>query len=140
MTVTFSPSGEDAEYIGRVYANDPMIDPSSRSLKVRALCDNPENKLVPGAFVELTLGLDKINNALMVPTTALVPLLNSQNVYIVKDGTALLREVTTGIRTEDRVQITKGVQTGDTLALTGLLALRNGMLVDVSQIVTHETN
>jgi membrane fusion protein, multidrug efflux system len=140
MIVTFNTSGDDTEYKGRVYANDPMIDLSSRSLKVRAVCENPQNKLVPGAFVELSLGLQKIDNALMVPTTALVPLLNSQNVYIVKNGTARLQEVTTGIRTENRVQITKGVQTGDTLALTGLLALRNGMPVSISEIVTHEIN
>ncbi len=137
MEVTFNLSGEEKSFVGKVYATDPMIDPSSRALKVRALCDNKKNELVPGAFVQLSLGLEKIKNALMIPTLALVPLVNSENVYVIKNGQAQLTEVTTGSRTENKVQIINGLTKGDTLALTGLLAIRNGMNINVSKIVTQ---
>ncbi len=137
MEVTFTLAGQDKHFSGKVYASDPMIDPASRALKVRALCGNPENRLMPGAFVELSLALEKINDALMVPTLALVPLLNSENVYLIRNGKAMLKQVSTGTRTENRIQITGGVQAGDTLAITGLLAMRNGMQVNISKIVTE---
>ncbi len=137
MDVSFNLSGQDRIFKGKVYATDPMIDPSSRSLKVRALCENKNNELVPGAFVQLSLGLQDIKNALMIPTIALVPLLNSENVYVIKDGVSKLTEITTGTRTENKVEVTKGLNKGDTLALTGLLALRNDMKINISKIVSQ---
>jgi len=137
MDVTFTLSGQETIFKGKVYATDPMIDASSRSLKVRAICENPLNKLVPGAYVELTLGLEKTKDALLIPTLALVPLLNSENVYIIKNGAAKLQQISTGARTENRIQVTEGLKIGDTLAVTGLLAIRDGMPVGISQIMTQ---
>ncbi len=135
LMVDFTVSGTDEAYQAEIYATDPMIDPSSRALKVRALSPNKEAKLVPGAFVELSVGLERIENALMVPTLAIVPLLNSQNVYVVKNNRAYLREVSTGIRKEKEVQITEGLQAGDTVATTGLLALKDSMSVQVAKVI-----
>jgi membrane fusion protein (multidrug efflux system) len=134
MEVKFSLSGNPREFKGIVYAFDPMIDASSRTLKVRALGNNSGNDLVPGAFVEVSLEMDKITDALMIPTLALVPLMNGQNVYLVKNGRAKLQEVNTGIRNEKMIQVIKGVDELDTVVVTGLLAIRNGVPLIVSKI------
>jgi membrane fusion protein (multidrug efflux system) len=133
--VNFQLSGGEKVYQGTIYATDPFIDPSIRALKVRALAENQENSLVPGAFVELTLELERINNALLIPTTAIVPLMNSQNVFVLKNGLAISTEIKTGIRKESLIQVTEGVTVGDSIAVTGLLSLRNRMPVTVSKII-----
>jgi membrane fusion protein (multidrug efflux system) len=135
MDVTFKLSGGTEEFKGKVYATDPMIDANTRALKIRALCSNKANKLVPGAYVEVTLQLEKIENAIMIPTMALVPLMNGDNVYLINNGRVTLTEVATGLRNERMIQVVSGVDKGDTLAVTGLLALRDGIPVTIGKIV-----
>jgi len=131
MSVRFTIAGLDNLVDAEIYATEPQIDASTRSMKVRALTSNKMGLLIPGAFAELTINLGTIDDALMVPTLTLVPLLNSQNVFVVKNGRARLTEVETGIRTEKMIQITKGIQNGDSIATTGLLALKDFMPVAV---------
>ncbi|MEO7081652.1 MAG: hypothetical protein ABIY71_08995, partial [Flavobacteriales bacterium] len=67
--------------------------------------------------------------ALMIPTEALVPDIEGQKVLLMKGGKAVAARVHTGIRTDREVQLTEGVQEGDTVITTGLLQLREGMEV-----------
>lgn len=131
MKVSFTLSGLADTVHAEIYATEPQIDASTRSMRVRALTPNPTGKLIPGAFAELTINLGTITDALMVPTLTIVPLLNSQNIFVVKNGRARLVEVQTGIRTEKMLQVTQGIANGDTIATTGLLALKDYMPVSV---------
>jgi len=74
----------------------------------------------------------------MVPTTTLVPLLNSQNIFVIKSGRVILTSVETGIRNEKLIQITVGLNVSDTIATTGLLALKDFMPVKI--LKTHQQN
>ncbi len=139
LDITFKLSGGTEEFRGKVYATDPMIDANSRALRIRAICDNKANKLVPGAYVEVTLELEKIEDAIMIPTIALVPLMNGENVYLINNGRVILKEITTGIRNEKMIQVIDGIGKGDTLAVTGLLALRDGIPVNIGKVVTQQT-
>ncbi len=138
MEVEFTISGSAKTFKASVYATDPEIDPNTRSLKIRALTPNKEGILIPGAFTDLSINLERIDNALMIPTLAMVPLLNSQNVYVVKNGAVKLVEVETGIRTEEMVQVTKGLELGDSVATTGLLALRDQMPVGIRKVAEQD--
>lgn len=131
MNVSFTLTGLAETVNAEIYATEPQIDASTRSMRVRALTPNKAGKLIPGAFAELTINLGTITDALMVPTLTIVPLLNSQNIFVVKKGRAQLVEVQTGIRTEKMLQITEGISDGDTVATTGLLALKDYMPVSV---------
>lgn len=131
MEVSFMIAGLDKQVEAEIYATEPQIEASSRTMKVRAITSNKSGLLIPGAFAELTINLGTIENALMLPTLTLVPLLNSQNVFVVKNGRARLSEIETGIRTDKMIQITKGIEKGDTIATTGLLALKDFMPVVV---------
>lgn len=133
MSVQFTIAGLDDPLEAEIYATEPQIDASTRAMKVRALTPNTSGLLIPGAFAELTINLGTIEDAIMVPTLTLVPLLNSQNVFLVKKGRAQLTEVETGIRTEKMIQITQGITSGDTVATTGLLALKDFMPVAVTK-------
>lgn len=132
--ITFTVQGTDTGFEGEIYAIEPKIDSQTRTLQIRALSDNEKGLLVPGAFANLELILETIDNALMIPTISLIPELQGQKVFLYRDGTVVEQRVQTGIRTADQVQILDGIQEGDTVLTTGLLQVREGMEVQVDQL------
>jgi membrane fusion protein, multidrug efflux system len=130
--IKFSVDGLDGEFEGEVFAYEPKVENNTRSLVLRAVCDNPGKKLMPGTFANVTFKLSETDNAIMIPTQALIPKLKGQSVYVVKEGKAVLTDVEIGERTESLVQITSGnVNPGDTIITTNILRLRNNMPVKV---------
>jgi len=134
ISINFTVQGVDSTVIGEVYAVEPRVDTETRTLQIRALSDNDGNLLYPGAFANIELILDKINDALMVPTIAIIPELNAQKVFVLNNGTVEQRMVSTGIRTSEKVQIIDGLEHGDVVLTTGLLQVRPGMEVSVTEI------
>jgi membrane fusion protein (multidrug efflux system) len=136
--IQFTINGIDKQYEGNVYAVEPRIDLATRSLRIRATSPNPERELLPGAFAKVQLTLQTIDDAVMIPTEALIPELQGQKVFLYKNGLAKSFPVETGIRTERKIQITKGVQINDSLIITGLLQLKDSMQVKVRDLRTNE--
>jgi len=133
ISINFTVQGVDSTFIGEVYAVEPRVDTETRTLQIRALSENDENLLYPGAFANIELILDQINDALMVPTIAIIPELNAQKVYVSNKGVVEQRMVSTGIRTSEKVQIVDGLERGDVVLTTGLLQVRPGMEVNVTE-------
>ena len=129
--VSFHVQGIEETMIAEVYAKEPSINTETRTLQVRARSENTDGKLLPGAFADLELTLSTIDDALMVPTISLVPELEGQKVFVVKNGKVEPHSVQTGLRNDTRIQILDGVQPGDTVLTTGLLQVRPGMPVKV---------
>ncbi|MCK6616957.1 MAG: efflux RND transporter periplasmic adaptor subunit [Cyclobacteriaceae bacterium] len=119
---------------GEVYAVEPQIDLNTRTLKVRALADNPEGLLLPGQFVRVELILETIENALLVPSEALVPEMQGHKVFVAASGKAKESKVEIGLRTDRYVEIVNGLNEGDTLITTGILQLRHGLPVQLNFI------
>jgi membrane fusion protein, multidrug efflux system len=119
---------------GRVYAIEPQIDANTRTLKVRATADNKGNLLLPGQFVRVELILESVENAILVPSEALVPELNGHKVYLAKNGKAQEAKVEIGLRTDRNVEVVSGISPGDTLITSGMLQMRNGMGVQLVKI------
>lgn len=130
--VQFSVTGVDSTFHAQVYAIESRIDPVTRSVTARARSANPEGKLFPGAFARMELILQDIPEALMLPAEAIVAEMSTHKVYVIRDGKALATEIETGIRTEHRTQIVSGLSIGDSVAVTGLLQLRDGAKVNVN--------
>ncbi len=132
--ITFKIQGTDKNYTGTVYAVEPRIDQATRTLQVRAHCENSGGTIVPGAFAQIDLVLKSEGNALMIPTQALIPELNGASVFVSKNGKAEPRKVETGARTESSVQITDGLTPGDTVITSGILQVRPGGTVNITEI------
>ncbi len=129
--LTFTVDAYEETFTGEIYALEPQIDPTSRSIKLRARCPNPAGKLLPGQFAKINLILERIEDAIMVPAISVVPELNRMKVFVFEDGKAQAREVTTGIRTQDEVQIVSGLEPGDVVVTSGILQVRPGMNINV---------
>jgi membrane fusion protein (multidrug efflux system) len=128
--IQFTVRGSDSTHTGTVYAVEPQIDAETRTLRIRARTDN-DGTLRPGAFANVTLRLGTIDDALTVPTVAVVPTLGGQRLYVVENDTAQTRNVTLGIRDAARVQITSGLSPGDTVIVSGIQNLRAGLPVSI---------
>jgi len=129
VAVTSSSGGHEAK--ATVYAVNPLISSTSRSIEVRAYLDNSGHNFTAGDFVTVVLPKEQNNDALLIPAEAIIPELNRQVVFIAQDGNAVRREVVTGARTAGRIQILKGVYPGELVITTGLMVLRDGAKVTV---------
>lgn len=128
-----APTRDDTA-AARIYAIDPMIQQSSRSLQVRAQLANPEQQFMPGDFVQVLLELSTNQKALLIPAEAIIPELNRHVLYTIHQGKAVRQPVVIGQRTERQVQILEGLAPGDTVMVTGLLQVRAGQPVVVKQL------
>jgi len=121
-------------YTGKIYAVEPKIDETSRTVRARAIIPNDRGELTPGAYVEIDLVLQDIKNALMVPSEAIVPDINGEKVFVYKNGRAVPQYVTQNIRTENAVQIIGGLDAGDTVIVSGIIQLKPNAPVKLSAI------
>jgi membrane fusion protein (multidrug efflux system) len=113
-------------FAGEVYAIDPLIDESGRSIVLRARLPNEDGRLRPGLFARVTLVLNERNDALQIPEQALVPQGQEQFVFRVVDGKAALTKVAVGIRREGMVEIIEGLGPQDQVVTAGQLKIRDG--------------
>ncbi len=138
--LTFTVSGSKEEYKAKIYAIEPMVDLATRTLKMRAIAENPEGKLYPGNFANVILPLETVDDALMVPTESLIPVQNGKMIFISKAGKAKQIKVETGSRTDSSVRVISGLKAGDTILTSGVMSLKDGSPVKVkfekSNIVT----
>jgi len=127
----FTVGDSKTVYSGTIYATEPGIDPSTRSLKARALVSNPEGKLMTGSFARINLLLEHFPEAFVIPAQALVPKLDGQMVYLIENGLCKSSDVDVTMRTDSSVVVTRGLKTGDSLIISGLLQVRVNAPVNV---------
>ena len=130
-TLTFTTAGSKEKYTAKIYALEPEIEVATRTLKLRAIAQNPEGKLFPGTFANVTLPLEKLSDALLVPTEALIPIQNGKKIFVSKNGQAKEIIVETGARTDKDILITSGLKAGDTALTSGVMTLKDGSPVKV---------
>lgn len=130
-TLSFTTAGSKEKFTAKIYAIEPEIEVATRTLKLRAITQNPEGKLFPGTFANVTLPLDKLTNALLVPTEALIPIQNGKKIFVVENGLAKEIIVETGARTDTDILITSGLKAGDTILTSGVMTLKDGSPVQV---------
>src|SRR5690606_6824367 len=111
----FTSSNTSDTHQARIYAIEPKLDLQTRTLKMRGYTENENQTLYPGMFVNISLPLETITDALMVPSEALIPIQNGKKIFVFSDGKAIEREVQTGARTNSMVRVTSGLKPGDTI-------------------------
>lgn len=113
---------------GQIATIDPVIDPNTRAVKVRARLPNPDRKLKPGML--LTVGVETAPRvSLSVPELAVVGEGNSRFVYVIDDGKAKRVEVRTGVRSNGRIEVLQGLKPGQEVVTEGVVKLSDGMKV-----------
>lgn len=121
--IKYKLEGMIDERTASVYAVDPAIDPATRTLQLKALSPNPRGELIPGAFVRIEVQMEKNKDVIMVPTQAVISETDGQKVYLYRNGDVEKITVETDTRTNDLVEIVRGVNPGDTLITTGMMQI-----------------
>lgn len=137
--ITFVIDGIQKSFTAEVYAVAPKVDVDTRTIVARAYYPNKNEELKPGRFASVRALLSKIDNTISVPTEAIIPEMEGEKVFILKNGKAKEVKVTLGLRTESHVQIQKGLSFGDTLLTTAILQLRQGIPVQLDTLVTNKS-
>ena len=132
--VEFTLPGELETFHAKVYAKESMIDPTTHTLTIRALYDNSNGASLAGRYASVKLEKQRIENAITVPSEAIVPEMGVDKLYLYKNGKAQPVTVTVGIRTDKDVQIVSGLAQGDTVIVSGTLQLRTGLPVVLDNI------
>jgi membrane fusion protein, multidrug efflux system len=128
--VTFAVAGGERRFMGEIYAHDPRIDAATRTVLVRAWCENPGGRLLPGASASIEMVMAQVDAAILVPSVAVIPGLNELTVFVVgKDHKAERRAVQAGTRLESTVHILSGLRQGDVVITSGLQQMRPGQLI-----------
>ena len=115
-----------------VTASEPLINATTRNLKVRALLKGRSFNL--GAFVKVSIDATAGSNSILVPSNCIIPESTVKKVVVVKDGIGQLVEVETGERNEGLVQIVKGLSVGDSIAVSGVLFVKPNAPVKVRSV------
>ncbi|MEO6064816.1 MAG: efflux RND transporter periplasmic adaptor subunit, partial [Lysobacterales bacterium] len=109
----------ERRFAGEVVAIDPVINPTSRSARVRARIANPDGVLRPGLSARLALNVGESRNALLMPEQALLQQGDVRFVYTVKGGKAKKVIVQTGRRVPGEIEIVSGLADGDQVITAG---------------------
>jgi len=134
MKVKFTMYNDGKLYDATVIATERGIDNSTRNLKVRAVIASSSKELIPGAFANVQLRLGKNTDALMVPSQAIIPQEETKSVIVARKGKAHSVTIKTGIRKSSMVEVTEGLEPGDTVITSGILFLKEKSKLSYSTI------
>jgi multidrug efflux system membrane fusion protein len=119
--------------VGEVNFVDNTVDPSTDTIRLKATFPNRDQRLWPGAFVEVTLNLSTRPAAVVVPTAAIQASQQGQMVYVVKAGnTAEARPVVVAWTEGNEAVIDRGLTAGETVVTDGQLRLTPGARVSAA--------
>jgi len=129
---TWSPDAKIPPRTGDLYFIDNAVQPGSGTVKARAVTPNPDRALWPSEFVRVRFILDTIKDARLVPAQAVQISQSGPFIFVMKqDNTVDLRPVKPGQRQDgDLTVIESGIEPGETVVVTGQLALAPGAKVD----------
>ena len=120
---------KDKIYKGKIDGVASRINAETRSILTRVKIDNPDNELIPGSLLEITLSTNK-RDSLSIPDTSIILEGNKAYVYKVsKDNIANRSEIQIGLRNDGKVEVISGLNAGDIIVAEGLKKVRpNGKI------------
>jgi membrane fusion protein, multidrug efflux system len=131
LPVVAVPQDTDAQPAnGKLAFVDNAVDMTTDTIKLKATFDNPDRRLWPGQFARVTLRLDTLPHAVVVPSQAVQTGQDGQYVFVVKDdSTVEQRTIVPGQRVADDTVVQKGLTPGETVVTEGQLRLEPGARV-----------
>ena len=119
----------DRNFAGTVVRIAPGLNTSARTLMVEAEIQNVDGLLKPGQFATVRITQSKPEPAVMIPVAAVRTVGDATSVFVVKDGAAREQLVQLGLLENDMIQVKQGVAEGDSVAVSNVDLLSDGILV-----------
>lgn len=125
-TVLFKVDGNNTQHQAKIYGIEPKVDEVTRNVIMRAICANPGQQILPGAFAKVSVISSTNANAFMIPTQAVVPILKGQKIFLAQGDSVIERNIKTGIRKDNVIEVTDGLKAGEEVVVEGVMYLRQG--------------
>jgi membrane fusion protein (multidrug efflux system) len=126
-------NGEVYDRTGTVDFTASTLDPRTGTVSARAVFPNPENQIIPGQFVRVRVQLQNLQGVVTVPEKAVTEGADGAQVFVVDDDNmARVRPVRLGPVVDGRQVLLDGLEAGETFITSGLVNLRDGSEVRVS--------
>ena len=126
LTVELNLSGSKEPISGKVFVIDNQVDPSIGAVRVKAQLSNKEGAMIPGQYVSVKLKAKTLNDALVVPTQAVVTNINGDFLYLVKpDSTVDFKPIKVLYQYQGKTVVT-GINENDKIVVEGKQNLRPG--------------
>ena len=123
-------TGDGTEIKGKLQLIDNRVDTGTGTIRMRAVFDNEEGRLIPGQFVRVSMGEAKPKPALLVSERAIGTDQDKKFVLVVGDGNkAAYREVTLGAISNGLRIVTSGLEAGERIVVNGLQRVRPGAVI-----------
>jgi len=113
------PAFPGSSFAGKVILISSVVDPETRTVKVRTEVPNPDSKLKPDMFANVEIITDMHRTAISIPQSALLNDGGQTVVFVAAGSDYQKRTVTAGIQSNDRVEILDGLQAGDKVVVKG---------------------
>lgn len=126
-----NPEDEAAGVSGRIDFNQSTVSRETGTVQLRALADNPERQLSPGQFVRIEIVVDYLEDALILPQSAVNEGPRGAQVFAVEDGQAVVKLVEVGPTLDQSIVIRQGLSAGDEVIVAGIVDLQDGSDVEV---------
>ena len=119
--------------VGTLATMDNQIDPTTGTLKMRALYENKDFSLYPNQFVNNRLLVEEKHGVILLPSAAIQRTSSTIYVWLLKpDSTVTVRSITIGTTEGEQTEITSGLEAGDSVIMTGVDKLNEGSKVNVA--------
>jgi RND family efflux transporter MFP subunit len=116
---------------GKITQVSPALDPETRSFKAQILVENSAHLLRPGMFVKVETIVSRKDSAIVIPKDIILSKRRGKTVYVVEKGAAFRRIISTGIESENRVEVLEGLKEKERLVIKGFETLRNQSKVKI---------
>ncbi len=133
---------------GKITAINPQVDAATRNIRIQATVANPEERLRPGMYVDVSVVLPDRIEVLTIPATSVLYAPYGDSVFVVeeqkndpnKPSALLLNQkfVRLGEKRGDYVSVMSGLKEGETVVSTGVFKLRNGQNVVIDNTLSPE--
>jgi membrane fusion protein (multidrug efflux system) len=123
-----SAAWPDRPFTGTIATIDPVIDPATRAVRVRAILPNPNRVLKPGMLLTVAVA-SRQRQSLALPELAIIGDGEDRYAFLLEGRTARRVKVETGIRQNGMVEITGGLKAGQMVVTEGVVKLNDGATV-----------
>ncbi|MBK5940288.1 efflux RND transporter periplasmic adaptor subunit [Halochromatium roseum] len=131
----------DQVFAGKISAISPAVNQATRNIQVRALLQNPDQRLLPGMFAKISTLLPVKDQVLTLPRQAITFNTYGDSVFLIQpgegeqDGQLVVqrRQVKTGAVRDQEVEVLAGLEAGDQVVSSGQVKLRNGVAVSIEE-------
>ncbi|WP_340149064.1 efflux RND transporter periplasmic adaptor subunit [uncultured Sneathiella sp.] len=119
---------------GEIYVIDPIVDENGRAVRLRARIPNPDHILFPGLFARVQIIVNRRDNSVIVPESAIFARDRKHYVYTVVDNRTVLTEIELGQRLSGLAEVTKGLDGEAVVVTAGHQQVNNGTRVEIIKL------